>query len=121
MENPEKMRHPEIKSNELLHLIDIIKFEQGEEFTFNGTNFLLFLCDKDEIASGNAGQDAEYFKSNIVDYDIYMFETLSGEDRRVKLFHEILECNLRDQGYSEDEAHRLTLEEEQKIFGERKK
>ena len=42
-------------------------------------------------------------------------------DRKRILFHEILEANLQDQGFSESEAHRITLAEEEKVFGQREK
>jgi len=75
-----------------------------------------------EHEQNESHEEAEYFESTggKDGWDIYLLETLSEEKRRKKLFHEIVECNLRDQEYSNFEAHHIALDEEQKIFGERK-
>jgi len=106
-----------LKAEELFRFLDTLPFEHITEFSFNGTNFLLLLVDAEEIASGEAGQDAEYARSDEIDgWDLNVFETLSGEIRKRKLFHEILECNLRDRGYSLKDAHNIAKKEEERIW-----
>lgn len=126
MENIEKReqpRKPEIKIDELLSVLDSIQWEPMYKFSYNGSNFLLLLTTEEEAKEmTEEGGDAWHHTSTAIDgRDLYMLESLSGEERRKKLFHEILECNIRDQGFSLEEAHHIALEEEQKIFGQREK
>ncbi len=123
MTDQKHIHKPEIKVDELLSTIDNIKWENGHEFSYNGTSFLLFLLTLAEHEQNESHEEAEYFESTggKDSWDIYILETLSAEKRRKKLFHEIAECNLRDQDFSNSEAHHIALEEEQKFFGERKK
>ncbi len=122
MKKQKRIRIPEIKVDELLSTIDNIRWENGHEFSYNGTRFLLFLLTPAEHEQNESNEDAEYFESTGKDgWDIYILETLSEEKKRKKLFHEIAECNLRDQEFSNSEAHQIALDEEQKIFGQRQK
>lgn len=122
MNNQKHNKEPEIRIDELLSVIDNIRWENGFEFSYNGTSFLLFLLTPEEHEQNESNEEAEYFESTgKVGWDIYFLETLSAEKRRKKLFHEIVECNLRDQKFSNSEAHQIALNEEQKIFGKRKK
>ena len=121
MKNQNHIKLPEIKVDELLSVIDDIKWENGYGFSYNGTSFLLFLLTPAEHEQNESDEEAEYFKSTENDgWDIYLLETLSEEKRRKKLFHEIAECNLRDQHFSNSEAHQIALRVEQSIFGQRK-
>lgn len=123
MENREQPKTPEIKTNELLSVLENIQWESMYEFSYNGSNFLLVLTTKEEVKEMiEEGGDAWHTTSTAIDgRDIYIFEGLSGEVRKRKLFHEILECNIYHQGFSMEEAHRIALAEEQKIFGQREK
>ena len=116
------LKRPIIKVDELLSTIDKIRWENGHEFSYNGTSYLLFLLTPAEHEQNESHEEAEYFESTGEKdgWDIYILETLSLEKRKKKLFHEIAECNLRDQKYSNSAAHQIALEEEQKVFGERK-
>ena len=121
MENLENIKQPEIKSEELLSVIDKIKWENMYEFSFNGTNFLLIIIEKEDIETRDVGEEAEYHESTMIDgYDIYLFDTIPESNRKRVLFHEILEANLQDQGFK-NEAHEIALKEEQKIYNNRKK
>lgn len=88
------------------------------EFSYNASNFLLFLTTEEEVKEmTEEGGDAWHHTSTAIDgRDLYMLESLSGEKRRKKLFHEILECNIRDQGFSLEEAHRIALKEVKEFF-----
>jgi len=127
MEQPEGFKQPEIKTKELLELVDTIKWEHGYRFEFNGTKFNLVMTDAESIElaekegdKNRYGEPAEYFQSTLIDgYDIYLHATISEADRRRIMFHEVLECNLRQQGYSSAEAHVITAKEEEKNFGKR--
>ena len=121
MTNQKQTKIPEIKVDELLLTIDKIKWENGYEFSYNGTSYLLFLLTPAEHEQNESHEEAEYFASTggTNGWDIYLLETLSTEKRRKKLFHEIAECNLRDQKFSNAEAHEIALQEEQNLFGKR--
>ena len=120
MKNQKETKIPEIKVIELLRVIDSIKWENGYEFSYNGTCFLLFLLTQAEHQQNESHEEAEYFKSTEKEgWDIYFLETLTEEKRRKELFHEIAECNLRDQYFSNSEAHQIALKAEQHIFGQR--
>ncbi len=120
MKNQKHTKQAEIKVDELLSVIDAIKWENGHEFTYNGTSFLLFLLTQAEHEQNESHEEAEYFKSTEKEgWDIYLLETLSAEKRRKELFHEIVECNLRDQYFSNSEAHQIAMNAEQNIFGQR--
>jgi hypothetical protein len=121
MKNQKQTKIPEIKVDELLSTIDNIRWENGYEFSYNGTSFLLFLLTAAEHMQNESREEAEYFKSTEKEgWDIYFLETLTDEKRRKELFHEIAECNLRDQYFSNSEAHQIALTAEQHIFGRRK-
>ncbi|MFA5050856.1 MAG: hypothetical protein WC499_01950 [Patescibacteria group bacterium] len=117
MENKEKFKTPEIHSQELLKIIENVKWEEGEGIEYNGTTFLLFFSDETSESDGH--QDAASYQSpsHITDFDIYLLKSLSIEDKKRRLFHEILEADLRKQGFNYNEAHDLTKVEEQKTFG----
>ncbi len=119
MENLENIKQPEIKTEELLSTIENIKWKNGYEFSYNGTNFLLIIIRKEDIKTKDAGEEAEHYASTEIDgYDIYLFDTIPEVNRKRILFHEILEANLRHQGL-ENKAHEIALKEEQKIFNNR--
>lgn len=122
MKDQKRIKKHDIRVDLLLSIIDNIKWENGYEFSYNGTRFLLFLLTSAEHEQNESNEDAEYFESTGKDgWDIYLLETLSLEKRRKKLFHEITECNLRDQDFTNSEAHQIALCEEQKVFGQREK
>ncbi|MDP1689497.1 MAG: hypothetical protein Q8L47_05245, partial [bacterium] len=50
---------------------------------------------------------------------IYILETLPVEEKKRRLFHEIIEADLQRQGFGND-AHNITLKTEIEVFGERK-
>jgi len=129
MENREQIRQPEIKTEELLTLIDTVQWEQGYEFSFNGTEFFLDITEIEALQKADAegrkekyGLPAEYIRSTYVNgYDIYLHDTIPTQERKRILFHEILEANLRDQRFSQSQAHDITINEEEKVFGKREK
>src|SRR3989339_617207 len=119
MEKIEQIKKPEINIDELMSVINNITWKERHEFSYNGSHFLLLLDNEEETDSISDG--AEYHQSTAIrGWDIYILNTLSGEARDRRLFHEILECNLKDQGFFDD-AHDLAREEEEKAFGQRKK
>ena len=70
MENQEKIRHPELKLEELFLLIDSIKWEQGFRFKFNGTEFYINITESERLGEAKTeeekrmfGKSAEYFAS----------------------------------------------------------
>ena len=112
----EQIKKPEINLPELLRVLDHIKFEYGEEIHYNGTNFLLIPTDETDESDNHA--EAVFHTSTAIDgFDIYLLNSLSGAEKRRRLFHEILEADLRGQGFEQDEAHDIAKTEEQKKFG----
>lgn len=108
---------PEIYIQELLEIVDKIKFEYGEKINYNWTNFLLLLDTKEE--AGLESPASFFYSTEIDGFDIYIKETLSLETRKRVLFHQILNANLLSQGLSLDEAHNIAKIEEEKIFDSR--
>lgn len=122
MKSQKQTRVPVIKANELLSVIDSVKWENGYEFSYNKICFRLFLLTLEEHEQNESDEEAEYFESTREDgWDIYLLETISTENRGKKLFHEIAECSLRNQKFSNIEAHQIALWEEEKLFGKREK
>lgn len=120
MEQIEQLKKPEINTDELMSVINNITWKERHEFSYNGSKFLLLLDNEEETDVISDG--AEYHQSTAIKgWDIYILNTLSGEARNRRLFHEILECNLKDQGFDHEEAHNIAKEEEEKVFGLRKK
>ncbi len=116
-------KQPEIKTEELILVIDSIKWEQHHRSSYNGTTFQLFITERERLeeSPGIFGEPAEYFASTEINgWDIYLHDTIPLEDRKRILFHEILEVNLLEQGFDRNHAHKLTLVEEEKVFGKRK-
>ena len=114
----EPQKIPELQSEELLGIIDGMKIQDGEQFTFNGVSYYLCLLNQGEAEHG--GEDAFFNASTYIHgYDIYILETLPPEERKRKLFHEILEANITGNLPSE-QAHEIALQEEERIFGKRK-
>lgn len=121
-------RHPELKSKEILTLLDKIEWKDYFTFTFNGVGFCLIITPVDELEKTENsaerekrfGKPAEYAESTyVVGFDIYLHDTIPQAERRRILFHEVLEASLRSQGLSESEAHAMALKEEERIFGKR--
>lgn len=109
----------EIYSERLMSIIDEIKWENWEQISYNGTDYLLFLTDEGgETVVGN-DVPAFYTQSSVVDFDVYIVKSLPLEERKRMLFHELLEANLRSQGLGVKAAHEMTLKEEENVFGKR--
>lgn len=124
--NPEgskSEKQPEIKLEELMIVIDSVRWENHYKFSYNGSDYNLFIIDREIIEKGEGGQPAEFFPSTEIrgGWDIYLHDTISMQDRKRILFHEILETNFLTQGFPESDVHDMVLVEEEKIFGKRKK
>lgn len=120
MENIEQIKNPEIDIEELKSTISKIKWEDHYQFSYNGSNFLLILVEEDP--ENNVSDGAEYSRSTAISgWDIYIQKSLSGAERDRRLFHEILECRLLDQGISRENVHNISLEKEEEEFGLREK
>lgn len=118
-------RQPEINASELAIFVKTIKWEWGYQFTFNGTDFTIFVTSIEELEKYqeegvDPGEAAEYFASTVANgFDIYVHDTIPELERERVLFHEVLEANLLDQGFQVSEAHKIAYTEEEKIFGNR--
>ena len=114
------------KSTKLVQFIGELKFEDYEKFTFAGTNFLLILTDpttddlQDSDAHVNSRSPAVFHASTAIDgFDVYLVRTAPADVRKRLLFHEMFEAILQSRGVDESVAHKITEEEEEKIFGHR--
>jgi hypothetical protein len=105
---------PRIDSCQLCQIIENVKWEEGEEIEYNGTNLLLSILDNSLDA---------YFIQDVKPnkYFLMMGNRLSTNERKRFLYHEILEANLRDQGFDNKMAHHISFLNEEKIFGKREK
>lgn len=104
-------------SIQLLRLLDTIQYRNGEQFTFNGTNYLLVVCTAEDIANSRDAQAVESICSTqITGWDIYVLDSLTAELRTRMLFQQVLECNLRDKGRSPEAARALSKTEEARLF-----
>jgi len=125
MKEDEKIRQPELKTEELLRLLKDIKWEYGSIFNFNGIPFQIIITNVDELADDKTGEKygepAEFYESTEVPggFDIYLHDTIPESERERILFHEIMEANLTSQGIKDSERHDITLQEEEKVFGKR--
>lgn len=114
MTSPEKHKIFEYDREQVLALIDELKFETFEKFKFNGQDHYIILLKEDEVEGGDI---AWFSKSTELDgFDFYISEALTGEKRRRAMFHELLEACCPLDGA---EAHAFALHEEEKIFGKR--
>ena len=118
MDKIENFKTPDIHSEQLLQIIEQVKWEDMEELEYNGTNFLLFFSDKTSESDGHS--DAVFHASSIADFDIYILRSLSVQEKKRRLFHEVIEANLRKQGFNNREAHALAEAEEKKIFNNKR-
>lgn len=117
----ERISTPEIKTEELLRVIDGLRFKDWEKFIFNGSRYLLLLCTQEDVDSDESGEKV-FFVASTEDkggWDIYMLETLSEAEKKRMMFHEILECNLSDQGFNHPLTHELARKTEEETFGSR--
>lgn len=120
MREGEKNKQPEIDFKAILNVIDNLEltFDDYEAFEYMGTGFLIIPDDNPESLRESGG--AWYINSTAIDgFDIYLQESLSKEQRKRRLFHEVLEINLRDkQGFGQEDAHNIAQAKEQEVFGD---
>lgn len=118
IESPEFNHRPEIaeqKLKELLLILDSIKFKNFEEFEFDGKKFLLQILPKSHLKEVEGG--AWFAGSTYIDgIDIYIVKNQSPEDRKQRLFHEVVEAKVQAMGFDKKTAHEYALEQEQKFF-----
>ncbi len=126
MEKQESIQLPEIKIDELLGILDTLKWKDHYEFEYDGVEFLLIITDAEELRKAEKeetldehGEPAEFSASDLVDgFDIYLHDTIPAEKRKRILFHEILEATLARKGFPLDKIHEIALKEENKVFGQ---
>lgn len=117
MEDYKSAEQYTIKTQELLGFLDNFVPEEHEVFTFGGFDFQIIYLDE-----GDSDNNQDVFWSastEIGGYDIYLLESLSDDEKKRRLFHELLEIDLIEQGISADESHPIVEAEEKKVFGER--
>jgi len=111
----------EIKKEELVDLVNSLSFEDQEKITFNGSRYLLWLFTEEDMNTGDEHEKV-FYSASTADrgcWDIYMLENLSDAEKKRSMFHEILECNLKDRGFDESLTHELALKAEEEVFGQR--
>ncbi|MDB5189882.1 MAG: hypothetical protein JWN49_208 [Parcubacteria group bacterium] len=120
-EGIEAPKLPEIDRKEALSAVQELKMEEGEEFSYNGTDFYLIFISAKEMANSEDQSVGSFYASTLIaGFDIYLYEGLSEADKRRVLFHEIIEANLMNR-YSVNSklAHETALKLEEEEFGPR--
>lgn len=118
----EEIKQPELKCEELLKLLPTIRWEMGYSFIFNKIELTIFISTAEDMQVNpeSFGEDAEYHQSTVgPGYDIYVHDTITKENRERILFHEIMEIDIIEQGFSTEIAHQTARTEEERIFGPR--
>lgn len=110
----EQLKTPDIHSKQLLRTIERVRWEDMEELEYNGTSFLLFF--PEETSESDGHRDAVFHVSSVADFDIYILSSLPIQEKKRRLFHEVVEADLRKQGLNNEESHAIAEEEEQRIF-----
>jgi len=117
----ENIKTPKILKEEALEVVNTISFEELEEFNYDGTNFLLMTFTQEELEQNpeNEREDVFFSASTEIDgWDIYILDSLSVEEKKRRIFHEIIECDLISQGF-ETNAHTKARQVEEEVFGKR--
>lgn len=118
IETPEFNRRPEIadeKLRELISILDSLKFEEFEEFDFDGEKFLLQILPPSHLKKKEGG--AWFHSSTYIEgIDIYIVKKQAPEMRKRQMFHEVVEARAKGMGFDQDIAHNYALEQEQKFF-----
>jgi len=108
---------PEIKSDELLQIVNGLKIKWLEVFEFDGVRFTLYPSEE-EYSDEEGAFLSSAVTTGLSDYDLYV-STLEPELIRRRIFHEVLEACLRSKDFDNQTAHEMALEEEEKMFGNR--
>ncbi len=99
---------------ELLSLVKTVTFDTYKPIKFKGIPFLFFWSSEQD----DRGYGFYAYSTLTGGIDVYVFEGAPQDQMERVLFHEIWEASLR-QHCDEEEAHRLTLELEEQLFGQR--
>jgi len=76
----------------IAQVIDSIRFEEKFEFEYDGIKYQILLCNTNE----EKGSPVAYFESTgISGFDIYIWDSLPEDWKRVAMMHEIKEIHLR--------------------------
>ena len=105
------------KIKEVKEFSDKLKIKEYKPFIFDEIECQIIFLGREDLDEDG---DIWFSASNTISgYDIYIFDELSEETKKRKLFHELLEIDLLKQGVDSDIAHNIAKTEEEKIFGER--
>jgi len=118
MEKMELNHKPEIDEkelNKLLSIIDSLKFEDYEEFEFNGQKFLLQILPVSHLKEEEGGA---WFagSTHIKGIDIYIVKEQPIKERKRRMFHEVIEANAKYKGFDQATANQYAAEQEFKFF-----
>jgi hypothetical protein len=103
----------EINYQELKQVVENIKFEYYEHFSYNGLGYILFPCEYTEEERLNGDCPFFYINSDLADLDIYFANNfMDPKFNKPILLHEILEAsllNILDGDYSTslNKAHEI--------------
>lgn len=123
---PETEKVSEKLIQEIMSIVDTVKWEWGYEFVFHGIHINIIVTPREDLINAKKegtldrfGKVAEFFRSpDNQSWDIYLHETIPEGERNRVLFHELLEIKMIEDEFSE--PHSIALREEIKKFGERK-
>lgn len=116
----ENLEQQEISKDDALKIVNALKFDDYELFSYEGIHFLIILCRQDEIDSDENKEEVFFAQSTAIDgFDIYVLDSLSTEEKRRRVLHEVIEASLIKQGFDNKTAHGSALKVELDVFGKR--
>ncbi len=116
MESPGSQEGYIVRSEEILKFLDTFVINEQKVFSFSSFKFQILFLNEEEVDESDAFWSTS---TEIKGYDIYILYGLSAEKQRMRMFHELLEIDLNEQGISSDESHPIVQAEEEKFFGKR--
>ena len=120
MENFENEKKPNLEIESSIREIMSVLQEDPQDFdVFECMGRLYHIIPMTKEDMGDGPEAFFSLSSEIDGHDIYILETLTKEDRHKRLFHELLEQYIQSHGYDGEDAHKIVLEQEEKIFGKR--
>ncbi len=116
MEKFEQKRQPELKIEDVAQAIENLKFEDYEEFECLGFRFLIILNTPEDLEASENKEEVFFTQSSTGNFDIYILKTLTEQEKKRKVFHEIIEASLRAQGFDNQQAHEEAKKAETQYF-----
>lgn len=102
---------------EILNLLDTLRFKDWEDFVYRDTHFLLLFTSAEHCPEGASHEVSTFLLDD--GFDIYISEDLAGTALKRAVFHEIVEAIVGMCVDDREKAHATALEQEEEAFGPR--